>query len=241
MSPTGVTQHHRAATKEQGSHQAVVGLLQKPSMALLWVLLEAEEAAGAAGLADGFFVQHIHCIVPNGFKQSALPAELGARGSSEQAQPDCPRKDSSLLASRRLLDEEPKDFTLPAALQKPLEFPKDEAPQLFTVCFLRLLPGFHLLPAENSDGALGDEGCQFYHPSLQEQLPRVFLPSFPQDKVGCEAPEAETAESVQAWTANTGKTEQRPQTTVMNLIVDLERREIQLSQSASSTSQTTKI
>ncbi|KAJ7403996.1 Actin-related protein 2/3 complex subunit 1A [Willisornis vidua] len=37
------------------------------------------------------------------------------------------------------------------------------------------------------------------------------------DKAGCEAPQAETAESFQAWVANMGKAKQRPQKTVEDL------------------------
>lgn len=70
--------------------------------------------------------------------------------------------------------------------------------------------------------------------------PGYFLPSFLQDKVGCEAPEAEeTVGSVQAWAANMEKTKQRLQNEVEELTVDLRRQEIQLPRSVLSL--TTKI
>lgn len=63
---------------------------------------------------------------------------------------------------------------------------------------------------------------------LHELFTRIFLPSFLQDKVGCEPPEAEeTVGSVQAWAANMEKTKQRLQNEVEELTVDLRRPEIQ--------------
>lgn len=63
-------------------------------------------------------------------------------------------------------------------------------------------------------------------PHLHELLTRIFLPSFLQDKVGCEALEGEeTVGSVQAWAANMEKTKQRLQNEVEELTVELRRPE----------------
>lgn len=95
----------------------------------------------------------------------------------------------------------------------------------FTVPFLRLLPGFHLFTGENSDGAQ-DEGSwllQLLTP-WTTYSPRYFCPLSLRTKLAVRLQEAEkTAESVQAWVANMGKTRQRLQKVVEDLTVDLEK------------------
>lgn len=91
-----------------------------------------------------------------------------------------------------------------------------------TVPFLRLLPGFHLFTGQNSDGAQ-DKGSWLLTP-WTTYSPGYFCPHSLSTKLAVRLQEEEeTADSVQAWLANTEKNKQRLQKEAENLTVDLKK------------------